>query len=151
MRNLFVLAVLAFPLASTMAQSAPRDCNLARRAYDNPFSDRSGWTMRRYQWHGFYAGLSTLTAYGIHKTTKLPRWASATIATVGVGLIPHIRSSLVKHQYDVDTRDWAFDLFNRGAPAVLLVGRSGNSWQSNSLAAAGFVGGYLALACYASP
>ena len=152
MRTLLaVLAVLAFPFAGTMAQSAPRDCNLARPAYDNPFSDARGWTMRRYQWHGFYAGLSTLTAYGIHKTTKLPGWASATIATVGLGLIPHIRGSLVKHQYKMDTRDWAFDLFNRGAPAMLIVGRPGKTWQSNTIAAAGFAAGYLTLACYASP
>ena len=107
--------------------------------------------MRRYQWHGFYAGLSTLTAYGIHKTTKLPSWASAAIATVGIGLIPHIRSGLVKHEYKVDARDWAFDVFNRAAPAILLVGRSGKTWQSNTLAATTFVGGYFALACYASP
>ena len=155
MRTRFLLACVALPFTTLVAQtstsSARRDCNLARRAYDNPLSDSRGWTMRRYEWHAFYAGLSTLTAYGIHKTTKLPRWASATIATVGIGLIPHIRGGLIKHEYPVDLRDWAFDLFDRGAPAILLVGRSDNTWQSNALAATAFVGGYAALACYSSP
>lgn len=155
MRTCFLLAFLALPCATLAAQTSskvpPRDCNLARRAYDNPLSDSQGWTMRRYEWHAFYAGVSTLTAYGIHKTTKLPRWASATIATVGIGLIPHIRGGLLKHQYPVDLRDWAFDLFDRGAPAFLLVGRADNTWRSNALAATAFVGGYAALACYSSP
>jgi hypothetical protein len=124
---------------------------LARRAYDNPFSDSRGWSMRRYQWHAFYAGLSTLTAYGIHKTTKLPAWASAAVATVGIGLLPHIRGGLIKHDYKVNPLDWGFDMFNRGAPTILLVGQSGNTWQSRTLAATTLVGGYFALACYSSP
>jgi hypothetical protein len=136
-----------------LAQSAvtPRDCNLARPAYDNPFSDSRGWTMRRYEWHAFYAGLSTLTAYGIHKTTKLPAWASATIATVGIGLLPHIRGGLIKHEYGVNALDWGFDVLDRGAPALLVLGRSGHTWQSKTLAATTLVAGYFALACYSSP
>jgi hypothetical protein len=124
---------------------------LARRAYDNPFSDSRGWEMRRYQWHAFYAGLSTLTAYGIHRTTKLPTWASAAVATVGIGVLPHIRGGLIKRDYKVNALDWGFDVFNRGAPTILVVGQSGNNWQSKTLAATTFVGGYFALACYSSP
>jgi len=75
MRTWFLLATLALPSAAWATQPATSalgpDCSLARRAYDNPFSDSRGWSMRRYQWHGFYAGLSTLAAYGIHKTTIL--------------------------------------------------------------------------------
>jgi len=155
MRKWLMLAMFIVPAAVSAAQTtttppAP-DCNLARRAYDNPFSDSQGWSMRRYQWHAFYAGLSTLTAYGIHKTTKLPPWASAAVATVGIGLLPHIRGGLIKHDYKVNTLDWGFDVFNRGAPTILVVGQSGNNWQSKTLAATTFVGGYFALACYSSP
>ncbi len=107
--------------------------------------------MRRYEWHAFYAGLSTLTAYGIHKTTKLPRWASAAIATVGIGLVPHIRGGLIKRDYPVHALDWGFDILNRGAPAFLVMGQAGNSWQSRALAATAYIGGYAALACYSSP
>ena len=155
MRKWLLLGSLALSSAAhvTHAQTASTaaDCRLARRAYDNPFSDSRGWSMRRYQWHAFYAGLSTAAAYGIHKTTKLPKWASAAIATVGIGLVPHIRSGLIMHEYPVHALDWGFDVLNRGAPTFLVLGESGDNWKSRTLAATTFVGGYLALACYSSP
>ena len=155
MRTWFLLATLALPSAAWATQPATSnlgpDCNLARRAYDNPFSDSRGWSMRRYQWHGFYAGLSTLAAYGIHKSTRLPAWASAAIASVGIGLVPHIRGGLIKRDYPVNALDWSFDALNRSAPSFFVLGGRGNNWQSKTIAATSFVGGYLALACYSSP
>lgn len=155
MRTWLLLATLALPTAAQAKQhvTPPRgpDCNLARRAYDNPFSDSRGWSMRRYEWHGFYAGLSTLAAYGIHKTTRLPAWASAAIASVGIGLVPHIRGGLIKRDYPVNALDWSFDALNRSAPSFVVLGNYGNKWQSKAIAATSFVGGYLALACYSSP
>ena len=155
MRKSILLATLALVSATHAAQSqtthSASDCRLARRAYDNPFSDSRGWSMRRYEWHAFYAGLSTLTAYGIHKTTKLPSWASAAIATVGIGLVPHIRGGLIRRDYAINALDWSFDVVNRGAPAFVALGQSGKSWESKTLAATAFVGSYLALACYSSP
>jgi len=152
---LFVLSAMFVAPQTIFAATGPKpraaDCNLARKSYDNPFSDHSGWSMRRYEWHAFYAGLSTLTAYGIHKTTKLPTWASAAIATVGLGLVPHIRGGLIKHDYPVNALDWSFDVLNRAAPAFIVLGKSGNNWESKTIAATSFVGGYFALACYSSP
>jgi len=152
MRKWLLLGTLVLPNeAHGQKSSAAADCRLARQAYDNPFSDSRGWSMRRYQWHAFYAGLSTAAAYGIHKTTRLPKWASAAIATVGIGLVPHIRGGLIKRDYPVHVLDWSFDVMNRSAPAFFVLGQSGNNWKSRTLAATTFVGGYLALACYSSP
>ena len=152
MRKWLLLGTLVLPNAAHGQRSSTvADCRLARQAYDNPFSDSRGWSMRRYQWHAFYAGLSTVAAYGIHKTTRLPTWASAAIATVGIGLVPHIRSGLIMREYPVHVLDWSFDVMNRSAPAFFVLGQSGDNWKSRTLAATTFVGGYLALACYSSP
>jgi len=152
MRKWLLLGTLVLPNAAHgQRSSTAADCRLARQAYDNPFSDSRGWSMRRYQWHAFYAGLSTAAAYGIHKTTRLPTWASAAIATVGIGLVPHIRSGLIMRDYPVHVLDWIFDVMNRSAPAFFVLGQSGDNWKSRTLAATTFVGGYLALACYSSP
>jgi hypothetical protein len=147
----FSLSVVA---ASTASAQRPRhgpDCNLAERRYDNPFADHSGWSMRRYQWHAFYAGMSTAAAEAIHRTTHLPRWASAVTATVGIGLIPHIRSGLVAKRYPFNPADWGFDLFDRAAPIFVWSGMSGGTWPSRTVAATTYLAGYAALACYASP
>jgi hypothetical protein len=129
-----------------------RNCALGDKAYDNPFSDHAGWTMRRYEWHLFYAGLTSGVAYGIHKVTKLPPWASATIATVGIGLVPHIRG-YARKEYGINAGDWAFDLWTRGAPALAVAGGVGDigTTRSRILAGTTYLAGYAALACYASP
>jgi hypothetical protein len=152
-RAALLLALLALPLSAQglrITVPAP-DCALADRRFDNPFSDRAGWTMRRYQWHAFYFGLSSLAAEGIHRTTKLPRWASATIATIGIGVVPHIRGGIIKREYPINPLDWTFDAVNRAAPLIIWTGASGNSWQSRTLAVTTIVSSYAALACYASP
>jgi len=107
--------------------------------------------MRRYQWHAFYAALSTATAEVIHRTTHLPRWASAVTATVGLGLVPHIRGGLFDRRYPINPADWGFDLFDRAAPIFVWSGASGGTVRSQTLAATPFLVGYAALACYASP
>jgi hypothetical protein len=107
--------------------------------------------MRRYQWHAFYATLSTATAEVIHRTTHLPRWASAVTATVGLGLVPHIRGGLLDRRYPIDPADWGFDLFDRAAPIFVWSGVSGGTLRSQTVAATTFLVGYAALACYASP
>jgi len=138
------------PLPAQSPDSGP-DCNLAEKRYDNPFADHSGWRMRRYQWHAFYAVASIATAEGIHRATRLPRWASAVTATVALGLIPHIRNGLVLRRYPINTLDWGFDLFNRAAPIFVWSGRQSDDWKARTLAATGYVAGYAALACYSSP
>jgi hypothetical protein len=107
--------------------------------------------MRRYQWHAFYAAMSTGASEAIHRTTHLPRWASALTATVGLGLVPHIRSGLVGRRYPFNPADWGFDLFDRAAPMFVWSGVSGGTWQSPTVAATTYFAGYAALACYASP
>src|SRR5262245_61037680 len=129
------------------------DCNFARKAYDNPFSDSHGFMLRRYQWHLFYGALSTGTAEALHQVTRWPRWTTALITSVGFGVVPHLRQTVMASggHRTIDARDWAFDGFLRSAPLILRTGTGRGSWQSNALAATGFVGGYLSLACYASP
>ena len=132
------------------AQAPARDCNLARRAYDDPFSDSHGWHMRRYEWHAFYAGLSVAAAEALHRTTHMPRWASAATATIAIGLIPHVRG-VIRHKYPFDGPDWAFDLVDRSAPLVVWRESLDQPWTGRAMTAAAYVGGYLSLACYASP
>ena len=144
--------VLIFCSTSRMvhAQAPTRDCNLARRAYDDPFSDSHGWHMRRYEWHAFYAGLSVAAAEALHRTTHMPRWASAATATIAIGLIPHVRG-VIRHKYPFDGPDWAFDLVDRSAPLVVWRESLDQPWTERAATAAAYVGAYLSLACYASP
>jgi hypothetical protein len=152
---------IAFLLAASSSADAqairlehrPPDCNLARPAFDNPFSDRAGWTMPRYAWHGFYAALSTASAEGLHHLTGWPRWSTALIASVGIGFIPHVRQVILapSGQRTINVRDWAFDGFVRSAPLILWTGTSDGTWQSKTLAATTLLGGYFSLACWGSP
>src|SRR5690242_9535540 len=89
-RLAFTLLLSSLAVAPLPAQSQRHraDCNLAERRYDNPFADHSGWSMRRYEWHAFYATGSIVTAEAVHRTTGLPRWASAVTATVALGILP---------------------------------------------------------------
>ena len=149
-RRLALALVLSSTARVVAAQAPVRDCNLARRAYDDPFSDSRGWHMRRYEWHAFYAGLSVATAEALHRTTRMPRWASAVTATIALGLVPHVRG-LIRHKYPFDGPDWAFDLVNRSAPLFVWRGTLDRTWTERAATAAGYAGAYLSLACYASP
>lgn len=145
------LALIVCTSARVVSAQAPRrDCNLARRAYDDPFSDSHGWHMRRYEWHAFYAGLSIATAEALHRVTHMPRWASAATATIALGLVPHVRG-LIRHKYPFDGPDWAFDLVNRSAPLLVWRESLAQSWTERAATAAGYAGTYLSLVCYASP
>jgi hypothetical protein len=88
MRKWLLLGSLALFSAAhvTHAQtgSTAADCRLARSAYENPFSDSRGWSMRRYQWHAFYAGPRPPRRTEL-QDDKNPKGASAAIATVGIG------------------------------------------------------------------
>ena len=149
-RRLACVLILCSTSHVVHAQIHARDCNLARRAYDDPFSDSHGWHMRRYEWHAFYAGLSLGASEALHRATHMPRWASAATATLAIGLIPHVRG-IIRHKYPFNGRDWAFDLVNRSAPLFVWRESVDQSWSERSAMAAGYVGGYLSLACYASP
>lgn len=149
-RRLACVLILCFTGHVVHAQAPIRDCNLARRAYDDPFADSHGWHMRRYEWHAFYAGLSLATAEALHRTTRMPRWASAVTASLALGLVPHVRG-VIRHKYPFDGRDWAFDLVNRSAPVFAWRASRDQSMTERTATAAGYVGAYLSLACYASP
>jgi len=154
-RRLAVILLLSslVVVAPSSAQSHRRraDCNLAERRYDNPFADHSGWSMRRYEWHAFYATGSIVTAEAVHRAIGLPRWASAVTATVALGILPHVRSGLMLRRYPVNARDWSFDLFTRAAPIFVWSGLRGANWESQTLTATTYAAGYAVLACYASP
>ena len=158
MKRLALCFVLFISTARIGAQSIrfvnrPADCNLARKAYDNPFSDSHGFMLRRYQWHLFFAAVSTGSAEALHQATGWPRWSTALITSVGFGVVPHVRQTLMASggQRTIDVKDWAFDGLIRSAPLILRTGSGRGSRQANAIAAVGFVGAYLSLACYASP
>lgn len=152
------LWVLAAPLAAQglkITQPAP-DCALARKTFDNPFSDSKGWVMRRYEWHTFYVSLSGVTALALRHAPFAPSWlrgriGSGAVTAVGLGIVPHVRSVLIQRRYPIDPLDLAFDLWDKSGTLVGGLGASGATWQSRTLAATTWAGGYLALMCYASP
>lgn len=150
MRVRVVALLLVLTSASAMAQgdSSRRDCNLARRAYDNPLPG-VGFVLRRWQWHATYALTSVAAAELLHQV-GMPRSAAAVAATLAIGLMPHA-IGIATHQYRFNLSDVVFDLVDRSAPLVLWVGSSGNTWQSKTLALTTFASAYGALACYASP
>jgi hypothetical protein len=138
--QVLLVAIVAIAASSLRAQ----DCNLARRAFDNPFSDSRGWWMPRYAWHGFYAGAGVAVGEVLHRATKRPRWQTAIAAGVATSLVWHVRG-LVRKQYGFSPRDWAFDFFVRSAPLLLW------DQRPRTLAATTLIGGYFSLACFASP
>jgi hypothetical protein len=152
-RVIVTTVALAMPSAILPAQNPSRrpDCNLAEKRFDNPFADHSGWSMRRYEWHAFYAAASTAAAEGIHRATHLPRWASAVTVTVALGIVPHLRSGVFAKRYPINPPDWGFDLFNRAAPLFVWSGLRGGSTRSELFSATSYAAGYIVLACYASP
>jgi len=124
-----------------------RDCRLTRSAFDNSFSDSRGYWQPRIAWHAEYAALSLATAYGIHRVTHLsPMW-SAAVATVGLGLVPHIRGGIVNRSYPINPMDWTFDLWDRGAPVAWAYGRD-NGYMKPALV---WLSGYAGLACWGEP
>jgi hypothetical protein len=153
---LVLLLVGAAPVGAQSIRftSGPADCNLARKAFDNPFSDSRGFTLRRYEWHAFYAALSIGTAEALHRATGWPRWSTALISSVGIGVVPHLRqlAMAANGARTIDAKDWVFDAYVRSAPLfVWRPGASGGNPRSKTRAAAAFVDGYLSLACFASP
>lgn len=154
--KLLVLIPILFGAFAPVTLSAqtlrPRaDCNLAERRFDNPLGDNTGWSMRRYEWHAFYAVTSTAAAEGIHRVTHAPRWVSAATATIALGLVPHIRGGLLMKRYPIDPLDWSFDIVNRAMPIFVWSGARAKTWRGRAVAATSYVAAYAALACYASP
>lgn len=143
--RLLVVFVLAWPsaMAAQIRQPGP-DCNLARRAGDNPFTDRagSGWYMRRYEWHAFYIGAAFGISEALHQTTGWQRRITAFVPAIGIGLVPHVRGA-VRHTYAIDPLDWTFDAYRAAIPLLLTMPKK----QSIPV----IVLGYVALACFASP
>lgn len=127
------------------------DWNLQRRAFDNYIGDghAGGFTVPRWQHHVIGASLSTGAAVGLRKL-GLPKWAAATVAVVGVGIVPHVRG-YVHGRYDINALDWIADGWIRSAPAWYVIGHDGHSKTSHALAATTYLAGYGAVACWASP
>lgn len=161
MRRAPVLALLLVCTAlPTRAQGLkitqpPADCHLTTSAFDNPFSDTHGYWQPRVVWHAEFALGTYLVADLVHRVTHLPPWASATVAAVGIGVLPHVRSVLIQRRYPINPGDLAFDAVNRGTPFVWLAGHSddttrtwvGNHWKP----AVTWLAADLALACFSSP
>lgn len=137
-------------LACTQLRAQAPDCDLARKAYDNPFSDHHGYVLRRYQWHAAYASASAVTGEVIHRATGLPRWASFLISGTAIKVVPHVRG-VMQHRYPFNARDWAFDGFIGAAPLIAWAGWTGGDWRSRVLGATTLTMGYVGLACFASP
>lgn len=131
---------LIFLLVASVLGAQP-NCNLAERRSDGP------WVMRRYQWHALGLAEGIGGAVVARKVLRLPLLASVSLVPT-VTLVLHVHG--VK-RYGWTVQDWAFDALLRSAPAFYLLGTSGKTWQSRSLALTSYVAGYLAGACFSSP
>lgn len=162
LRSLFaVLALSCAPIATAPAQlrvhSGTCDWRLARPAFDNYIGDghAGGFTAPRYVHHAATASLSALAAIGLHKVTRLPTWAAATVAVVGVGLVPHVRGYM-RGTYDINVQDWIADAVIRSGPAWYAIAHGSDTrlkhdTRSHVLAGTTYLASYLAVACWASP
>lgn len=155
---LALLSVVAAPVAHCQGLrivQPPPDCRLFAPAFDNPFSDTKGYTQPRIAWHAEYAVASYAAASLVRKVTHLPPWLSATVAAVGIGVLPHVRSVIIQRRYPINPGDLAYDAVNRATPFVWLAGHSDDStrsWASNHWKpAAVWLATDVALACFASP
>jgi hypothetical protein len=125
----------------------PPDCNLLRQAWDNPYDDVHLYRQPRIAWHAEYAIGTAALSWAIHKTTRLPRWASATIASVGIGVLPHVRSVFILRHYPINPGDLAFDAVNRSTPFIFVSSRPPTRWKAFGV----WLAADLALSCFASP
>lgn len=139
-RALLALA-FATPLGAQPYRHPVPDCNLAEKRTDGP------WLLRRYQWHALGLAEGIGGAVVARKVFKLPLLASVSIVPT-ISLVIHVHGA---RRYGNDVQDWAFDALLRAAPAFYALGRSGNTWQSRTLALTSYAAGYFAGACFASP
>jgi hypothetical protein len=149
------LLAIAPPLsAQSLGMTWPVNCRFGESVFDNPFSDTNGYYQPRGAWLVEYSAGSYLAAVLINKITHLPPWLTATVVTVGLGVLPHVRSIGFQHRYRL-TADVAFDAVNRATPFVWLAGRTTDttrSWLSTHWkSAAVWAVADLALCPYASP
>jgi len=158
-RALLLAAVYALtPIAATRAQGwqirqPSPDCDLTRRAYENPFTDGHHYIQPRLAWHIEYAVGSIAVAYVVHRL-GLPRWAS-TLTAIGLGVAPHIRSGLIQRRYPINPGDVVFDVWDRAVPAYWASGAfddtTSDRARDRAHAVGVWLGGYVATACFASP
>jgi hypothetical protein len=159
MRAFLVCLMLALSIPAhgqglRITQPAP-DCDVRKSAFDNPFSDTNGYWQPRIAWHAEYALGSYFAASLVRRVTHLPPWLSATVAAVGIGVLPHVRSVVIQRGYPINPGDLAFDAVNRGTPYVWLASHSDDStrsWAANHWKpAAVWLMADLSLACFSSP
>lgn len=163
-RHMRPLAVaLSFALASilpaqqTLAQlgnvrvvaHAPM-CNPFARRFDPVWVNGWGWTMPRVGWHALYPTVTYGLARGLHAMGVNAKVA-AIGASVGVGLVPHLRQASLglKHGsvYELNAPDWIFDLWNRSLPSVAMLSTRQHTTRDLAIYAVGD----LTLSCFASP
>lgn len=139
-----MIRAVALPMFASVLGAQQPDCNLARKAFDNPFSDTRGWEMPRSAWHFAYGVAGVAIGETVHRVTKRPRWQTAIATGIATSAIWHLRG-YARKQYEFNARDWAFDFFVRSAPLLL--------WDQRPrlLAATTLAGGYFSLACFANP
>ena len=150
--GLFVAPLPAQGLRIT--QPSP-DCRLWQSAFDNPFSDTNGYTQPRAVWHAEYALASYGIAALIQRVTHVRPWIAATMTTVAIGVLPHVRSVLIQRRYPINPGDLAFDAVNRATPFIAVARHTDDSTRSflanHWKPVAVWLAADLSLACFSSP
>lgn len=126
------------------------NCNPLAQAFDPVWIHGEGWTMPRIGWHVMYPTANYAIAKGLTKL-GVNKKVAAVGATIGLGLIPHIRQAALglKHGnvYELNAPDWIFDLWNRSLPSWALLSDRKNTKRDIAVWAAGDI----ALSCFARP
>ncbi len=119
--------------------------------FDNPFSLHNGYYQPSIVWAAEYAVGTGVLAYGVNRVTHLSPLKSSIIAAIGIGLIPHI-AGYGRGEYNISL-DWAYDLWTRSLPIMIVLGESPLKNKNLSRLASGLIytGGTLILHCFASP
>lgn len=126
------------------------NCNPLAKAFDPVWIHGEGWTMPRGLWHAMYPTANYGIARGL-TALHVNRKVAAVGATIGLGLIPHLRQAALglKHGqvYELNAPDWIYDLWNRSLPSWALL--SGHSTTKRDVAI--WAAGDVALSCFARP
>ena len=126
-------------------------CNPFQMRHDAVWIHGEGWTMPRIGWHVMYPTLNLgiakgLTAIGVNRSV------AAIGATVGLGLIPHVRQAALGLRrdvvYELNAPDWIFDLWNRSLPSWMLLSGDRQTAQRDVVP---WIVGNIALSCFATP
>jgi hypothetical protein len=165
LNSIAIVAALTLALGASLSAQTPTtvasidrvhlvayhpECNPLARRFDPVWVNGWGWRMPRVGWHVLYPTANYTIARGL-AGLGVNRKVAAIGATLGMGLIPHLRQAALglKHGsvYELNAPDWVFDLWNRSLPSWAMLGGHDATRRDVAL----WFAGDVALSCFGSP